>query len=114
MCALRDAARASKLRLRLTTLDGKGRRYSIRDLAAAELGLEAGGYRWQARSDWRDAAACAIRGACGDLLSDDKPVHARYMPPRLVGCGFTGPRQVNRAAGAPSEVALTFDDGPSA
>ena len=131
LCARHDASRQSGLRLRLTDLDSAGRSLAIGDLAArvervgttglratmaaGDLRLEPGRYRWQARSDWSDAAACALPGACGDLLPDAGPVVARYTRPgRLVGCGHRGARQVTRATGSPREVALTFDDGPSA
>jgi peptidoglycan/xylan/chitin deacetylase (PgdA/CDA1 family) len=125
-----DARRRSHLRLRLTTLDAAGRRVTARNLRAAvrrvrdtgmratirrdDLRLRPGRYRWQGRSEWSDAQACSTPEACRDVVPDSGWARARVAPQRLVGCEFRGARQVSRASGSPREVALTFDDGPSA
>ncbi|MEA2155372.1 MAG: peptidoglycan-N-acetylglucosamine deacetylase [Solirubrobacteraceae bacterium] len=119
--------------LRYTRLDRAGNAVALRRVPAtvgradahsllatftpAAAGLVPGRYSWQAQSQWTDPAVCAAPPGCSDVVPDAGSIAARIGPLQVAaarGCVPRGPEQ--RTSGFPGrrEVALTFDDGPSA
>lgn len=116
--------------LRYTRLDPSGKPLRVRSVPAevsrpddrslratfpaASAALPSGRYSWQAESAWLDPAQCVTRATCVDLAPDNANVIARLRPAAPAGCSATGATQRSTGSRGRREVALTFDDGPTA
>jgi peptidoglycan/xylan/chitin deacetylase (PgdA/CDA1 family) len=92
-----------------------------------DAGLVPGRFGWRAISGWGDAScvpparkrrrlrATAPAAQCTDQAPDGGGfVGAKIRRPRIVGCTHHGPLVRYHGNGKRKQVALTFDDGPSA
>ena len=83
------------------------------ELRAGAAGLEVGGYRIHAESAW-SGPACKTLAACRDRAPSGGAARFELRPVRLAGCSRAGIGLAFHGPSGRHEVALTFDDGPSA
>lgn len=84
-------------------------------VAAADLGLAPGTYRWNLSAHWR-GAACAPRwtakGCFEAVPATGRPSLLEVKPTRPVGCTTGGGGLVRHGPRGGKLIALTLDDGP--
>jgi peptidoglycan-N-acetylglucosamine deacetylase len=82
-------------------------------ISPSAAGLGAGQYRVRATTAW-SGPACGRGTSCRDRAPSGRNARFELRPLRLASCGRAGIGVVRSGPSGNGEVALTFDDGPSA